>query len=86
VSSKNEKRKAAREAAHRLRKSNPDWDPTKFEARDPIDKLRELDAEHRSQKTYQGSANCDACRVERQKTGDETALCDEHLAEAMGFG
>lgn len=85
MSSKNSKRKAAREAAHKLRKSNPDWDPTQFKAKDPIEKLRELESEQKSAETYAGSAECEACTAEREKSGDETALCDQHLAEAMGF-
>ncbi len=85
MTSKNQKRRAAREAAHRLRKKNPDWDPTKFKAKDPIEKLRELESEQRSKETYEGSTGCEACAGERQKSGDETALCEKHLAEAMGF-
>lgn len=79
--SKRQRRKAAREGARKLR-NDPAWAAV---AKDPAQKLRELDQELRGARVYGESDECPACVKAREAAGDETALCDEHLAEAMGF-
>ena len=80
--SKRQDRKDARAAAHKLR-NDPAWSaPTSV---DPMQKLRELDQQVRDARVFNEAEECAACVDARTSTGDETALCDDHLAEAMGF-
>ena len=80
--SKRQARKAAREGAHKLR-SDVAW--TSAAKVDPMQKLRELDQEARGERVYDESTECQACIVVRVSSGDDTALCETHLADAMGF-
>ena len=82
--SKRQDRKKAREAAHKLRK-DPSWNPSGFKAKDPMEKLRELEAQEKSEEAMQASQECADCSAARKETNDDTALCDDHLAAAMGF-
>ena len=59
------------------------WDPAKFASEDPRERLRQLNQEHANEAIYQQV--CPACAAIREESGDDTALCQEHLAEAMGF-
>lgn len=77
-------RKSAREAAHALRQKS-EWDTRKFVAKDPLEKLRELDAAERPERVYKETEACDSCMEQREVSGDETALCQTHLAQAMGL-
>jgi len=79
--SNRQRRKAARAGAHKL-KSDPAWKPLPS---DPMEKLRELDQQTRDARVYAETNQCEACRALRESTADETALCETHLAEAMGF-
>ncbi len=78
------KRDDARKAAHKLARKTG-WSVDDFEAKSPIEKLQELDAKDRSKDTYEDSEACAECAKAREESGDETALCQEHLAAAMGF-
>lgn len=69
-------------AARQLRQQQG-WDPDKFVTEDPKERLRQLNQEHANQAIYDKS--CPDCEALRQETRDETALCQTHLAEAMGF-
>ena len=82
--SKRQDRKKAREAAHKLRK-DASWDTSSFKPKDPLEKLRELDAAEKSEQAMRASEACENCTKVRAETGDDTALCDDHLAAAMGF-
>lgn len=82
--SKRQDRKEARAAAHKLRK-DPSWNVEGFKAKDPFEKLRELEAAEKSAAAMESSVECAACTAARDSTGDETALCEDHLAAAMGF-
>jgi hypothetical protein len=81
MTSNREKRKIAREGALKLK--GTDWDPSTFRAKDPLEKLQELAAAEAG--GMSATVDCEACRRERERLGDETALCAEHLAKAMGF-
>lgn len=82
--SQRQKRKLAREGAARL-KRKPGWDPSKVVRASAEERLRALDQDTKNQHAYQGAEVCGACDAARAESGDETALCDEHLREAMGF-
>ena len=69
-------------AAARLRQQRG-WDPNTFATEDPKERLRQLNQEHANEAIYQKV--CPDCAALREESGDETALCQEHLAEAMGF-
>ena len=82
--SKRQKRKNAREGAQKLARM-PGWDPQNFKSADPIEKLRELETAERGDAAYAQADVCAACEEARKDSGDETALCEKHLADAMGF-
>ncbi len=82
--SQREKRRIAREGARKLQQK-PGWNTTDFRARDPKEKLRELDQQVRDQAVYAEAGGCEACDEARAAADDDTALCETHLAEAMGF-
>lgn len=69
----------------RALKKKPGWDVSAIGQTDPLEKLRDLDQEIRGNQVYGESGVCGACVKAREAEGDETALCDEHLAKAMGF-
>jgi len=61
------------------------WDPGKMVKDDAEQTLRQLDQEFASERAYASGEECEACVAAREESGDETALCAIHLAEAMGF-
>lgn len=79
--SNRQRRKDAREGARRLR-NDPAWQALQ---RDPQERLRELDQRERDARVYADATGCEQCDALRAESGDETALCPDHLAEAMGF-
>lgn len=42
-------------------------------------------AELRAERVFEEAPTCDECARERKATGDDEALCDEHLGQAMGM-
>lgn len=79
--SNRQKRKETRAAAHKL-KSDVAWT---LQKKDPMERLMELDQEARNEDVFGEAEVCESCLRARRKTEDESALCEEHLAEAMGF-
>ena len=75
--------KAIREGVKALRRK-AGWDPRALEKKDPHDQLRELEQAENTNASYRRAAACEACQATRLKTGDDTALCPDHFAEAMG--
>ena len=67
-------------------RNKPGWDTSKYENSDPEEGLRQLSQQMRENQTYDQSHHCEACQEVRHDSGDDSALCDEHLAAAMGFG
>jgi len=61
------------------------WDPSKIAREQPMEALQRLDQELANERVYGESGACQACVEAREESGDETALCQEHFAEAMGF-
>ena len=47
--------------------------------------LRALGQETRTERAFAAAAECAYCARERREKNDGTALCREHLAEAMGL-
>lgn len=72
-------------AGVRALKSRPGWDPANHVSETPQDALARLDQESRSERVYGEGDACDACAEARGASGDDSALCDAHLAAAMGF-
>lgn len=81
--SNREKKRAARDGAAALR-AKPGWDPRAQRSERPEERLRQLGQEARGEAAYARAGACEACAAARRALGDETALCDKHLAEAMG--
>ena len=73
------------EAARKLR-SRDDWNPDRvLGAREsPEEQLSREVAELRSESTYRKATDCKPCARARVEMADETALCEKHLAAALG--
>lgn len=84
MASKRAQKKMIKEGVAKLKK-RPGWDPAGFVKEDPAEKLRSLDQESRNEGAYAGADVCSDCLRVREESGDDTALCDRHLQEAMGF-
>ena len=84
TSSKRQKRQNIRQGAHALRRK-AGWDPAQVERADPLESLRQLSAKERTDATFANAAACPACAEMVKTSGQEDALCQIHLAEAMGF-
>lgn len=65
--------------------NKPGWDPRRMAKTDAHTELRELDQHSRNQRTYGQASACPDCKREQERSGDLDALCQRHLAEAMGF-
>ena len=79
--SNRQQRKETRAAANKLKQDGA-WT---HQPVDPMEKLMALDQEARNEEVFTESQECEACARLRRKTDDESALCEVHLAEAMGF-
>ncbi len=62
----------------------PDWDPANFLAGREAER-GELGGEGRRERVFGEAEVCSDCVEARRSSGDESALCERHLAEAMGF-
>ena len=69
----------------RLLKQRQGWDPERMTRETPLERLQQLDQELRDQEVYAATDACPACADARAASRDDTALCQAHLAEAMGF-
>ena len=83
MTSNREKKRAVAQGVERL-KSKPGWDPQGVTPRSPREALRELDQASKTEQAY--TIKCEACKTQRREEDDHTALCEEHLKEALGFG
>lgn len=77
-------KKDIRTEAARLRR-RPGWNPHQRVTTDPMEQLRALDQERQNERTYDDSTDCQLCQEQRQETDDPSALCEEHLQQALGF-
>ena len=81
IPSNKEKKRSIRAGVDALR-LRPGWDPSEPGAGKA--ELAHAQQADRSATVYARSDDCGACEQERASTGDSTALCEEHLAAAMG--
>ena len=65
--------------------NKPGWDPRRLAKTDAQTELRDMDQHSRNQRTYGQATSCQDCQAEQKQSGDQEALCQRHLAEAMGF-
>lgn len=80
------KKRVVQEGVRAL-KNKPGWDVANFvpaSAR-AQERLMELDQQSRDAKVFDEAQRCEGCESLRESTKDATALCETHLAEAMGF-
>ena len=83
--SERHKKRVVQKGLQKLKKK-AGWDVEAFVNRaDPEEKLRDFDQQLRDHKVYEESVRCGGCESLREDSGDETALCEKHLAAAMGF-
>ena len=85
-SSSNRRKKKIVQEGLRALKNKPGWDVEAFASRNVHDDLRDFDQQLRGNQVYDQSGLCEHCAKIRTDSSDPTALCDHHLAEAMGFG
>jgi len=81
IQSNKEKKRSIRAGVDALR-ARPGWDPG-----DPTAGkagLAHAQQADRSATVYARSEDCESCHKQRLETGDDTSLCDDHLAAAMG--
>ena len=70
----------------RLLRQKKGWNPHTFATEQPLETMQRLNQEQANRSLYeQADAVCEACESERVRSDDDTALCERHLAEAMGF-
>ena len=81
--SKREKKQIVSQGLRKLQ-SKPGWNPNSAGSRDENELQRLGDVERAAQVESQAE-QCEACATARRELGDETALCQEHLAKVMGF-
>ena len=84
MTSERQRKKAIQRGVAEL-KGKPGWDPAKRERESPEDALEALAVEAGSQRAYEASVACEACAARQQEFDDSSALCETHLAEAMGL-
>ena len=84
--SKREKKRLAREGLKRLG-SNPSWQANSLHDQSPQEQLRQLNQDIRTDSIYepQKKSPCPECSKIRESSADETALCETHLKDVMGF-
>ena len=82
--SNRQKKKTVAAGVRELR-NKPGWDPTALQKASPKEALRDLAQAERTATAYSEENTCQACEAAREKSSDETALCETHLAKLMGF-
>ncbi len=86
----NRERKRVVAAGVRELLSRPGWDPGKFRAGttgiDPAGAMADELRKERAGIVYGAADECPDCMKARESSGDETALCERHMREAMGLG
>lgn len=82
--SRRQQKKIVEEGVRELR-NKPGWDPSSFVSTSAKEKLLVLDQQSAGERAYSEGAACADCQAAREQRKDDTALCERHLAEAMGF-
>lgn len=76
-------RKDIKEAARALR-ARPGWDPTRQRVDTDEERVGAALQADRNRGVYAEADACAACAAARADTGDDSALCEEHLMAALG--
>ena len=79
-----EKKRIVSAGVRKLR-SKPGWNPSAYDRPDPNQQLQKLADDTSQSRAYIESNDCEACRIEREQTSDNTALCEKHLMAAAGL-
>jgi hypothetical protein len=82
--SNRQKKQLAKDGAASLRQK-AGWDPSSFQKQSAKEQLRDLSQQEKSAGAYQDADACQDCTKIRAELQDQTALCQKHLAEAMGM-
>jgi len=64
------------------------WNPASFETTDDqsaVGRARDRIRNETAAALYAGTDECVDCARARAKSGDETALCERHMKEALGL-
>lgn len=86
-SASNRKKKRIIQQGLRELKNKPGWDVEAFlSGPSQQEKMRDFEQQLQSNQVFSESEQCQDCLDARSTSGDDTALCDTHLAAAMGFG
>ena len=78
------KKKSIQDGVSKLR-NKPGWNPAGFQRETTAQALRDLEQTERADAVYSEENVCDACLAAREKSSDDTALCEDHFAKLMGF-
>ena len=81
MTSRRDQKRQVRAGLDALR-TRPGWAPVAGGPADGLDALRQAD---RTEQAYSGAEACAECDAVRRTSGDATALCDAHLAAALGL-
>ena len=84
MESNRKKKKAIQDGVAKLR-AKPGWDPQKVERDSPERALERLASETATSAAYAEAPACKECLARQAELGDRSALCDTHLAQAMGL-
>ena len=88
MTSHREKKRTVQAGVRRML-NRPGWDPREFASGNTgIDRTSRAADEIRRQQadgTYESTTDCPECARARQQSGDETALCEKHMRQAMGI-
>lgn len=82
--SNRQKKHLAKEGAAALRQK-PGWDPAQFRRESTTEQLKSLNQQEKNNAVYQEANTCQDCLAAQTQLQDPTALCQKHLAEAMGL-
>jgi len=82
--SNSDKKRLVRDGVKALR-SKPGWDPSSRVKSDVGEELNRVSELARADKLDASADECPACVAARAELGDETAYCDTHMREILGF-
>lgn len=64
--------------------ARPGWNPHEHVS-GLVDVARQAIETNRAENAFNNSEKCPECAILRRESGDPTAMCERHLAEAMGL-
>ncbi len=84
MTSNRDKKRAVQAGVAKLR-AKPGWDPSNMQRESPEEALDRLAVASGSEKPYAQADACEACKARQVELEDPSALCEPHLAQAMGL-